>query len=120
MQGDGPRLSSRPWNNEYDGFAKSFFVKKERFQLLIRVFDIAPYNMERALLPEYESGSLYGMGGSQFRTKWLSANGILIRKDSLLKVIDIYDNMTIKQKKMIDLTDREYTLAIECLALTKD
>ena len=40
--------------------------------------------------------------------------------DSLLKVIDIYDNMTIKQKKMIDLTDREYTLAIECLALTKD
>ena len=33
--------------------------------------------MEGALLPEYESGSLYGMGGSQFRTKWLSANGIL-------------------------------------------
>ena len=58
MQGDGPRLSSRPWNNEYDGFAKSFFAKKERFQLLIRVFDIAPYNMEGALLPEYESGSL--------------------------------------------------------------
>ena len=77
MQGDGPRLSSRPWNNEYDGFAKSFFAKKERFQLLIRVFDIAPYNMEGALLPEYESGSLYGMGGSQFRTEWLSANGIL-------------------------------------------
>ena len=54
-----------------------FLQKKERFQLLIRVFDIAPYNMEGALLPEYESGSLYGMGGSQFRTKWLSANGIL-------------------------------------------
>ena len=80
LEGAGrwPRLSSRPWNNEYDGFAKSFFAKKERFQLLIRVFDIAPYNMEGALLPEYESGSLYGMGGSQFRTKWLSANGILI------------------------------------------
>ena len=80
MQGDGPRLSSRPWNNEYDGFAKSFFAKKERFQLLIRVFDIAPYNMEGALLPEYESGSLSGMGGSQFRTKWLSANEILINE----------------------------------------
>lgn len=33
--------------------------------------------MEVALLPEYESGSLYGMGGSQSRTKWLSVSGIL-------------------------------------------
>ena len=28
-QGDGPCLSSRPWNNEYDGFAKLFFVQKK-------------------------------------------------------------------------------------------
>ena len=30
-------------------------MKKERCQLLIRVFDIAPYNMEGDLLPEYEN-----------------------------------------------------------------
>lgn len=53
-------------------------------------------------------------------TTFLKEERNQIRKDSLLKVIDIYDNMTIKQKKMIGLTDREYTLAIECLALTKD
>ncbi len=41
-----------------------------------------------------------------------------VRKDCLLKAIDIYDNMTTKQKKTIELTDREHTLAIECLALT--
>ncbi len=41
-----------------------------------------------------------------------------VRNDCLLKVIDIYDNMTTKQKKTIELTDREHTLAIECLALT--
>ena len=33
-------------------------------------------------------------------------------------MIDIYDNMSIKQRKVIDLTDKEHTLAIECLALT--
>ena len=53
-------------------------------------------------------------------TTFLKEERNQIRKDSLLKVIDIYDNMTIKQKKMIELTDREDTLAIECLALTKD
>lgn len=53
-------------------------------------------------------------------TTFLKEERNQIRKDSLLKVIDIYDNLTIKQKKMIDLTDREYTLAIECLTLTKD
>lgn len=53
-------------------------------------------------------------------TTFLKEERNQIRKDSLLKVIDIYDNMTIKQKEMIELTDREYTLAIECLALTKD
>lgn len=53
-------------------------------------------------------------------TTFLKEERNQIRKDSLLKVIDIYDNMTIKQKKMIEWTDREYTLAIECLALTKD
>lgn len=53
-------------------------------------------------------------------TTFLKEERNQIRKDSLLKVIDIYDNMTIKQKKMIELTDREYTLVIECLALTKD
>lgn len=53
-------------------------------------------------------------------TTFLKEERNQVRKDSLLKVIDIYDNMTIKQKKMIELTDREYTLAIECLALTKD
>lgn len=53
-------------------------------------------------------------------TTFLKEERNQIRKDSLLKVIDIYDNMTIKQEKMIELTDREYILAIECLALTKD
>lgn len=45
-------------------------------------------------------------------TTFLKEERNQIRKDSLLKVIDIYDNMTIKQKKMIELTDREYTLAM--------
>ncbi len=67
---------------------------------------------------EYELGCLIMcLNGTTF----LKEERNQIRKDSLLKVIDIYDNMTIKQKKMmIDLTDREYILAIECLALTKD
>ena len=42
--------------------------------------------MEVALLPEYESGSLYGMSGSQFRTKWLSASGIFNHVGIVLKV----------------------------------
>lgn len=41
-----------------------------------------------------------------------------IKNDCLLKLIDVYDDMTTKQKKAIDLTDKEHTLAIECLALT--
>ena len=34
-------------------------------------------------------------------TTFLKEERNQIRKDSLLKVIDIYDNMTIKQKKMM-------------------
>lgn len=79
----GPRLSSRPWNNEYDGFAKSFFAKKERFQLLIRVFDIAPYNMEGlyyrnmkvALCTEWAALNS-GQSGS-LRTEYSSSVGFL-------------------------------------------
>ncbi len=54
------------------------------------------------------------LDGNQF----VDENRMMVRNDCLLKAIDIYDNMTTKQKKTIDLTDKEHTLAIECLALT--
>ena len=41
-----------------------------------------------------------------------------IKDDCLLRLIDIYDNMTTKQKKYIELNDKEHTLAVECLVLT--
>ena len=41
-----------------------------------------------------------------------------IKNDCLLKLIDVYDDMSTKQKKYIELNDKEHTLAVECLALT--
>ena len=41
-----------------------------------------------------------------------------IKNDCLLKLIDVYDDMTTKQKEYIELNDKEHTLAVECLALT--
>ena len=66
-------------------------------------------------LDKYELGCLIMcLNGTTFLEKERNQ----IRKDCLLKVIDIYDNMATKQKKVIDLSGREHTLAIECLALT--
>lgn len=68
-------------------------------------------------LDKYELGCLIMcLNGSQFIEK----DKIDVRGNCLVKVIDIYDSMTTKQKKVIDLTDKEYSLAIECLVLTRN
>ena len=41
-----------------------------------------------------------------------------IKNDCLLKLIDVYDDMTTKQKRYIELNDKEHTVAVECLVLT--
>ena len=40
-----------------------------------------------------------------------------IKNDCLLKLIDVYDDMTTKQKRYIELNDKEHTVAVECLVL---
>lgn len=41
-----------------------------------------------------------------------------IKNDCLLKLIDVYDDMTTKQKRYIELNAKEHTVAVECLVLT--
>lgn len=68
-------------------------------------------------LDRYDLGCLIMcLNGSQF----VEEGKTKIRNDCILKIVDIYDSMTTKQKKMVDLTDEEYSIAIECLVLTRN
>lgn len=66
-------------------------------------------------LDKYEFGCLImSLNGTTF----IEEERNQTKNNCLLRVIDIYDNMSTKQKEAIDLTDKERILAIECLALT--